>query len=380
MQVLYRSGCKVPVKYAARLLALLSVALWTVNCTAQTLSAEERLAAIRNSLVEVALQGPIQVQSTAWIDSTGALHEASSFRSGMQVRGVRVSGYERDAQGEPRADVRIDRQAALANRVSSSVPSPQNCIDNAQAGRLQHLVALQWSVPTTWGTDELPLLESARTVLTGYWQQVANDSKVWRLIEAKDKPEDRGRSDYESALLGSGVDHTPWRLKLTLQPNTKGQRPDAQPISVRLVASLSAQDQAQPILQTSIPLTLQGERGNWGMPRLDQATQDVLRQQLDAWAQALKQNLACQAVRPQVTRNSDTDIRINAGFAAGVRRGDEWLLVDERQFPGKLLEAGVAAQSVLARVKSVAEHQAQLELLAGPAQLVQTRWRAMSTD
>lgn len=380
MHVLYRSGFKAPFKYAARLLAFLFVTVWTANCTAQTLSAEERLAAIRNSLVEVALQGSIQVQSTAWIDAKGALQEASSFRSGMQVRGVRVSGYERDAQGEPRADVQIDSQAALTNRASESVPSPQNCLDNARTGRLQHLVALQWSVPTTWGTDELPLLESARTLLTGYWQQVASDSKVWRLIEPKDNPEDRDRSAYESALLGSGVDHTPWRLKLMLQPVTRGQRRDAQPISVRLVASLSAQDQAQPILQTSVALTLQGERGNWGMPRLDETTQYLLRQQLDAWAQALKQNLACQAVLPQVTRNSDTDIRINAGSAAGVRRGDEWLLVDDRQFPGKLLEAGVAAQSVLARVKSVAEHQAQLELLAGPAQLVQTRWRAMSTD
>ncbi len=380
MQALHRPRYKAPVKHAGRLLAILCAMAWTANCAAQALSAEERLAAIRNSLVQVALQGPIQVQATAWIDAQGALREANSFRSGMQVRGVRVLGYERDAQGEPRANVQIDSQAALANQTGPATPSQQHCPDNNKVGHLQHLVALQWSLPAAWGPDDLPLLESARTLLTSYWQQVASDSKVWRLIEPDYNSAEPSRSAYKNALLGSGADHIPWRLKLTLQSAPQAQRTDAQPISVRLTASLSAQHQAQPILQTSIVLTLQGERGNWGAPRLDAGTQYLVREQLDRWAQTLQQNLACQAVLPQVTRNSDADIRINAGSLAGVRQGDEWLLLDDRQFPGKLLEAGVAAQSVLARVKLVAQHQAQLELLAGPAGSVQTRWRAMSAE
>jgi len=380
MQALHRPRYKAPVKRTGRLLAILCATAWTANCAAQALSAEERLVAIRHSLVQLALQGPMQVQSTAWIDAQGALQEANSFRSGMQVRGVRVLGYERDTQGEPRANVQIENQAALANNMGPAAPSQQNCPDSNKVGHLQHLVALQWSLPTAWSSDDLPLLESARTLLTNYWQQVASDSKVWRLIEPDYNSAEPSRSAYKNALLGSGADHIPWRLKLTLQSAPQAQRTDAQPISVRLTASLSAQHQAQPVLQTSIGLTLQGERGNWGAPGLDQATQHRVREQLDSWAQTLQQNLACQAVLPQVTRNSDADIRINAGSLAGVRQGDEWLLLDERQFPGKLLEAGVAAQSVLARVKSVAQHQAQLELLAGPARSVQTRWRAMSAE
>ncbi len=380
MQALHWPGYKAPVKHAARLLAMLCATAWAANCAAQALSAEERLAALRHSLVQLALQGPMQVQASAWIDAQGALQEVNSFRSGMQVRGVRVLGYERDAQGEPWANVQIDSQAAVANQSGPAAPSQQHCPDNSKVGHLQHLVALQWSLPTAWGADDLPLLESARTLLTNYWQQVASDSKVWRLIEPDYNSAEPSRSAYKNALLGSGANHIPWRLKLTLQSAPQAQRTDAQPISVRLTASLSAQHQAQPVLQTSIALTLQGERGNWGAPGLDQATQYRVREQLDSWAQTLQQSLACQAVLPQVTRNSDADIRINAGSLAGVRQGDEWLLLDDRQFPGKLLEAGVAAQSVLARVKLVAQHQAQLELLAGPAGSVQTRWRAMSAE
>ncbi len=380
MQALHRPDYKAPVKQAGRLLVILCATAWAAHCAAQALSAEERLAAIRHSLVQVALQGPMQVQSSAWIDAQGALQEANSFRSGMQVRGVRVLGYERDAQGEPRANVQIENQAALANNMGPTAPSQQNCPDNNKVGHLQHLVALQWSLPTAWGPDDLPLLESARTLLTNYWQQVASDSKVWRLMAPDYNTAEPSRSAYKNALLGSGADHIPWRLKLTLQSVPQAQRSDAQAISARLTASLSTHNQAQPILQTSIALTLQGERGNWGVARLDEATQYLLRQQLGAWAQTLQQSLACQAVLSQVTRNSDADIRINAGSAAGVRPGDEWLLVDDRQFPGKLLEAGVATQSVLARVKSVAQHQAQLELLAGPARSVQTGWRAINAE
>ena len=376
----HRSDNKTPLKNLGRLLAIACVTVWASTATAQTLSPEERLTAIRNKLMQVVLQGPIQVQSTSWIDAQGALQEANSFRSGMQVRGVRIMGYERDAQGEPQASMQIDNQTAVANKAKSELPNLQACPDNSKAGHLQHLVALQWSMPTASDSDDQHLLESLRTTLTTFWRQTASDATAWRLIEPQDSIAELSQSAYDNALLGSGLDHIPWQLKLTLQYTPQVQQSDIKSISVRLKASLTARYQAYQPLETSIAFMLQGERGNWGLPRIDDATQYVVRQQLGAWARTLQQNLACQAVRPQVTRYGDADIRINAGSASGVRPGDEWLLVDDRQFPGKLLENGVAAQSVLARVKSVAEHQAQLELLAGPVRSVQSRWRAMNVD
>ena len=70
---------------AAAALLLCAGALW-----AETLSPEEKLAAIRKGLVQAALDGPTQVSATQWIDGNGALQELSAFRSGMKVRGVRV--------------------------------------------------------------------------------------------------------------------------------------------------------------------------------------------------------------------------------------------------------------------------------------------------
>jgi len=70
---------------------------------AQNLSMDEKLEAIRKSLVETALEGPTKVSATQWIDAQGVLRESSSFHSGVEVRGVRVVGYTTDSQGEASA-------------------------------------------------------------------------------------------------------------------------------------------------------------------------------------------------------------------------------------------------------------------------------------
>ncbi|MEI7537750.1 MAG: hypothetical protein WCJ76_11080, partial [Comamonadaceae bacterium] len=60
--------------------------------------------------------------------------------------------------------------------------------------------------------------------------------------------------------------------------------------------------------------------------------------------------------------------------------GDEWLLADGKNYMRQILEPGVVAQSVLAKVQSVGEHHAHLQLIAGPQSAVQRSWRAWSTE
>ncbi|MFB0900352.1 MAG: hypothetical protein QMB14_12235 [Polaromonas sp.] len=70
-------------------------------------SSEERLEAIRQGLVQAALEGATRVESMAWIDGQGVLREGSSFRSGMDVRGVQVLNYVRDNSGQPQARLQL---------------------------------------------------------------------------------------------------------------------------------------------------------------------------------------------------------------------------------------------------------------------------------
>ena len=76
-------------------LSLTAVSSWAQNLPAPSLkdevqfkaplNAQERLEAIRHSLVEASLQTPTKVLSTSWLDNNGSLRETSSFKNGMQV-------------------------------------------------------------------------------------------------------------------------------------------------------------------------------------------------------------------------------------------------------------------------------------------------------
>jgi len=75
------------------------------------LTAQERLDAIRHSLVEASLQTPTKVLSTSWLDNNGSLRETSSFKNGMQVNSLRVLSYNRDEAGQPKAQLQIEEPA-----------------------------------------------------------------------------------------------------------------------------------------------------------------------------------------------------------------------------------------------------------------------------
>ncbi len=70
---------------------------------------DAQLAAIRDALIEKALQGPTRVVSTAWIDDQGRLHEDAQMTNDMRVRGVRVLNYTANGKAAIKADV--DMQA-----------------------------------------------------------------------------------------------------------------------------------------------------------------------------------------------------------------------------------------------------------------------------
>jgi hypothetical protein len=110
--------------------------------------------------------------------------------------------------------------------------------------------------------------------------------------------------------------------------------------------------------------------------QLSEATRIALGPQIAHLADSVGALLACRAFNPQVTQADGTQFQIDAGAASGIQVGDEWVLVNGQQIPQRSLDAGVIAQTVLARVSSVNEGSAQLQWLAGPQKAVQTQWRA----
>ena len=375
---------------ASALLALtLGLAASCVSAQ-QALTQEEKLSAIRQGLVQAAIEGPTKVQSTVWIDAQGALQESNSFRTGMEVRGVRVLSYERDNQGQASADLRW--QAASRTTHAADSAEPLACKALASAGRLQHVIGLSIATASEWTVDELPAIKALENSLLSQWRGAAGGTVVWRMATSTGG----ARSAYENALLGSSADQVPWQAKLSLRPLTRqvpwlvtlrqnfsegamvsGASPEA---LLQLDFSLTARNQYEPLFEAHTQIKWRTERPSWEAGQLSLEAQDLLAQQFQSWSQEIRQRLICEPVLPEVILSSRDGVRINAGALAGVRVGDEWLLADGKNYMRQILEPGVVAQSVLAKVQSVGEHHAQLQLIAGPQSAVQRSWRAWSTE
>ncbi len=376
--------------------ALLLGLCWSAfpaSAAAQALSAQDKLAAIRHELVQAALEAPTHVQVTQWIDGQGVLRESSSFRSGMKIRGVRVLSYAQNAQGEPGA--KVDWQtptpfnAAVATAQAGPSQASKNC-KRTEPGHLTHVTALAWTIGPHSNGDDLALLQDFKALFRSDWERSSPNTALWRLAEPKT---DVQRSSYHQALLASGADDIPWKIDLSVTqvPTPKLALPfetlqkitganlhlalvSSQPLRLQLQMTLSSRLQNRPVLQLSAPIELEAQLNNLEAVRLNPASRQRVFQQAQSWAQEIQTVLTCLPVMAQVTQATLSGFRINAGSAAGVRIGDEWLLADEQTIPQRLLEADNASNSVLAKVQFIDQYHALLQVQAGATSNVQRNW------
>jgi hypothetical protein len=371
----------------ARSLGLVSLCVVSAMAAEpKALSADEKLAAIRQGLLEAALEGPTQVQATQWIDDKGALRETSSYRNGMQVRGVRVLGYTQDATGKPNATLQWQSVPDRAITNVSGAARVNGCRPSA-SGRLQHVVSLNWIEGEDWRTDDLALLLSLRRLLAEELRQAGSSSAVWRL--SQQPPSAAARSSYEQALLGGADEELPWQLRINLQqlPVITQARPfgtwtDA-PIPKKIAATmtLGARGLGKALRQGTITLDLEAAAtNNWLPAQWTKASSEQISRQAQQWAIQLETELSCQPMVAKVTQVIDNQIRINAGASAGLRVGDEWLLADGQHVLDRTLEASLTPHTVLAKVIVVAENHAQLATVAGAIQAVRHNWIGWTTE
>jgi hypothetical protein len=356
-------------------------------------SAEERLEAIRQGLVLAALEGATRVESLAWIDGQGVLREGSTFRSGMDVRGVKVLNYERDNVGQPKALLQVPPVSTAAS--PSSSPSRHDVLmpwvaspacKNSSA--LRHLIGLRMTVEGDWSVDEAPLAQALGQLTANLLEQSGTAASGWVMLPSSAQPQ----SDYERVLLSTSADHMPWQAHLIVRPikplpatgaanyfSVLPIWPD-RPLMAQLNFSLLARGQSRPAFERSVQLDVAKQAQSWGRPQLEASVRAQAISLIQPWAKALSEQFSCHVVRPDVTAVRGVELSINAGTLAGVRTGDEWLLADPQRFPQEVLASGVAATAVLARVGRVYPYNAQLQIVAGPSDLVQTDWRAWRAD
>jgi hypothetical protein len=194
-------------------------------------------------------------------------------------------------------------------------------------------------------------------------------------------------TSYERALIGNRPQTLPWEaiLKISTEPLPASGLQGLMGYSGnQLVLNLDFQilgtDSQSEKFEESVSLTLDVDRPAWSAPKVSAASLTSIQDQLQTWRDTAEQWLSCQTMNPSVTAVYPQQVQINAGTFSGVRKGDEWLVANPAQFPSGLLGKEGAPQTLLAKVQSVTPYNAQLVVLAGPAQSAQPEWRAWPTE
>jgi hypothetical protein len=216
----------------------------------------------------------------------------------------------------------------------------------------------------------------------------AGSARAWHVVKSLPPASmSKKMTAYERALIGNRPTDLPWQANLKIRTSAlpaTGQEGLMGLPGNALVLNLDFQllnnEGRSDKFEESITLQIDVERTAWSAPRLSTASMDTVQEKLQALRATAEQWLSCQALNPTVTAVNLEQVQINAGALSGVRKGDEWLLANPAKFPAELIGKEGAPQTLLAKVQSVTPHSAQLLVVAGPAQAVQTNWRAWPTD
>ena len=384
------------------------------------LTAQERLDAIRQSLVDASLQNPTRVSTTTWIDPQGSLRENSTFKNALDVQGVKVLGYERDDAGQAKARLQfpsnmaaqqaasknetprvketglqgaVDKFSQLMSKTLGSVKTVEasaqdNSCTQKVGARMNHLVSLDVQIDAN---ASALVLQTLLPHIQAQWVQTnvqSGKANAWRAVNNLPAASmANSMTAYERALIGNRPDTLPWQAVLKVKTESvKASSLEAylgaqNPASfLTLDFQLVGTDGQAVQFEDSATLNLAFERSSWAAPKMNAASVAAIQDQLQAWRGAAEDWLNCQQINPVVTAAMGQLLEINAGALSGVRKGDEWLLANPARFPAELLSREGAPQTLLASVQSVTPYGSQLVVLAGPAQAVQANWRAWPTE
>lgn len=387
------------------------------------LTAQERLDAIRQSLVDASLQNPTRVSTTTWIDPQGSLRENSTFKNALDVQGVKVLGYERDDAGQARARLQFPssmaaQQAASKNETprvketglqgavdkfsqlmsktlgsgkttsSAEASAQDNSCTQKVGARMNHLVSLDVQIDAN---ASALVLQTLLPHIQAQWVQTnvqTGKANAWRAVNNLPAASmANSMTAYERALIGNRPDTLPWQAVLKVKTESVKASSLEAYLGAQNPASLLTLDfqlvgtDGQAVqFEDSATLNLAFERSSWAAPKMNAVSVTAIQDQLQAWRGAAEDWLNCQQINPVVTAAMGQQIEINAGALSGVRKGDEWLLANPARFPAELMSREGAPQTLLASVQSVTPYGSQLVVLAGPAQAVQANWRAWPTE
>jgi hypothetical protein len=345
-------------RFFIRCIGLVTLALAT-SAMADALSPEERLDAIRQALVMRAMEGPTEVRASAFIDGRGVLREASSFVTGMEVRGIRVMAYGRDMDAPAKSGISID----------SSKPLPPNGCKQAAKSTVWHqltwdFVTVQMPVPFQYEAQQIEFQLRKQAFAAG------QQSGIWRLNERKSASD-----TYERLLVGQGEQHVPWLLKLSISPSRDSAHlSNTYDIHWELVSRA----QGITLFETDQKITINQPQIVPGSSRpLEPVVVAQIQSAVQFMVQGMERVLSCRVPQFEVLKVRNDLVRIAGGSGSGLKVGASMVLTDKQQLPSRALEPRAFDSLAMAEVVSVNEFSAELKLKTSAKISTTSQWMAV---
>jgi hypothetical protein len=345
-------------------------------------NAEQKLEAIKQSLVDLALMSNLQLGSSAYIDSNGVLHESSLISSDADIRGVRILSYLQDA-------------GVQAVNIKADVFSAPNCPGSRSKIKRQALVRV---------ADDIKSLDSEIRYGDHYASELLSVSKS-TLLEALQKSEGwlvSSETDYPTTydfyMSSQTQDRAAYRFEISIGNFAKDEGSlndifasswertfDFSTWAIGKVPELNY-NKPWPRQELVYKITLVNRHDNiilweeafpFEYPRVDRGYKKsalpgmIKNMMADINAQIVSQaskamDCHSDSHRLVVVPGRVDKFKIAAGSSAGVKIGDQFLIGSSGEILTQSLNMASLAGLGLAEVESLTNRTATLKYLAGP--------------
>ncbi len=342
-----------PMRLAPFMLALALSSGWNVH--ADTMSPEDRLQAIRESLVKRAMEGPTEVRSAAFIDGSGVLREASSFVTGMEVRGIRVLAYGRDLD-----QVEMDSKPLPAG----TCKTPPNLATWHQ---------MVWELQYGSNTPVNQQFEAQQVALQLKQEvfKAAQRASQWRVVERAVV-----NSSYEQLLVGQGEHLIPYVLKITLTPSMAAGMPQVSAYDLRWELLVKSNGERVYVAEQQINIDQPRQVPTSSRP-LNPVVVAQIQAALDGFVKGMERALSCRVPQFDIIKVRSDSVRIAGGASSGLKMGTQMVLTDRQQLPARALEPKALESLAMAEVVAVSPHHAELKLKSAHKFSGNTQWVAI---
>jgi len=351
-------------------------ALSAESITTTAPDSERRIEALRNALINRALQAPTQIQSAAWIDESGRLQENTRITSDMKVRGIRI---------EPSPDAQDVTQEKIIIDAANSILSPTQC--GAPTTQWTRSAILKIEQQGSNGVINQDHIAEIARITGDIFSETWGEKGLWTLLPSS------GLNLYEQMVRVGTQVSAPY--KITISIGTSKNEPIQETISQSLLKLLSTNVSVLPnttltlsvylsevssnkiIWSTSSPLHYPSAEVSIRKSPLPASISTQLHALIATWQQQVNIRLKCEPIFFNVSTSVDGAVTVNAGSGSGLRENDKVLVFDQTQVPRHILEGGLDKSVFLAEIESVSKNFATLRFFSPPPSPNASRWIAI---